>query len=252
MAQKKVLSIILPQSNRDAFKYSFNSVKNELKEIDNPIDKLRYLNERKAEYLQDSDNNKKRNPKFIEQCDIEINLIKDNLDLEKAKVAAHTEKIVSFEAKPSLKKSKKIKKKSQAKKSTGAKKIKNESADQVKSKSVFANYSNTQQTLIFYYFLTHDCKINIGSDVDTSKVAKFIHLITDKKFTSIQNSEIYKKLSKAPNYKSKTDKQILKSKIDDLETIKPLLVAYKLKSTVEFIDKEIAEYNLELRKTMKI
>ena len=106
--------------------------------------------------------------------------------------------------------------------------------------------------MIFYYFLTHDCKINIGSDVDTSKVAKFIHLITDKKFTSIQNSEIYKKLSKAPNYKSKIDKQILKSKIDDLKTIKPLLVAYKLKSTVELIDKEIAEYNLELTKKIKI
>ena len=100
-------------------------------------DKLRYLNERKAEYLQDTENNRKRNPKFIEQCDIEINLINDNLDLEKANAAAHTEKIVSFEAKPSIKKSKKqLKKKSQAKKSTGAKKIKNESADQVKSKSV--------------------------------------------------------------------------------------------------------------------
>ena len=215
-------------------------------------DKLRYLNERKAEYLQDTENNRKRNPKFIEQCDIEINLINDNLDLEKANAAAHTEKIVPFVAKPSIKKSKKIKKKSQAKKSTGAKEIKNESADQVKSKSVFANYSISQQVLIFYYFLTHDCKINIGSDVDTSKVAKFIHLITDKKFTSIQNSEIYKKLSKAPNYKSKIDKQILKSKIDDLKTIKPLLIAYKLKSTVELIDKEIAEYNLELTKKIKI
>ena len=57
-------------------------------------DKLRYLNERKAEYLQDTENNRKRNPKFIEQCDIEINLINDNLDLEKANAAAHTEKIV--------------------------------------------------------------------------------------------------------------------------------------------------------------
>ena len=103
-------------------------------------------------------------------------------------------------------------------------------------------YTNSQLTLIFYYFFKGN-GMEVRKDINIAPVAKFMHLITGKEFTATTNSEFYKKLQKAPNFKS--DKELIK----DLEVIKPLFEGVQLNDIVKLIDDEIAIAKRENKKT---
>lgn len=94
------------------------------------------------------------------------------------------------------------------------------------------SFTNSQVVLIFYFFFKY-AGIEPRKDLDVAPIAKFIHLITGKNFTGTANSDVYKKLQKAPNFK--TDKAL----IEDLKDIKSLFMKVELNEIVKMIDNEI-------------
>ena len=114
---------------------------------------------------------------------------------------------------------------------------------QTNEKPQLSNYSNGQLVLIFYYFFKHN-GLELRVDINISPIAKFIHLITGKELSVIQNSDFYKKLQKAPNIK--VDKEL----INDLEVVKALFMRVQLDEIVKMIDNEI-DVSRQERKTRK-
>jgi len=100
------------------------------------------------------------------------------------------------------------------------------------TESRLGKYTNSQLVLIFYYFFK-GLGIELRRDTDIAPIAKFLHLITGKKLSKIQNSDFYIKLSKAPNFNAD------KSLFDDLNYIKPSFEAVGLNNVVRLIDNEI-------------
>jgi hypothetical protein len=92
--------------------------------------------------------------------------------------------------------------------------------------------TKARQLLTIYYFLKASLGIEARDSNSASAVARFIHLLTGTKFTTIQNSDIYKKYLRMPNYKS--DKRL----IEDLKFIRPYFVDLGLESAVKMIDDE--------------
>lgn len=101
--------------------------------------------------------------------------------------------------------------------------------------------TNNQYVLICYYFFKY-AGVEPRKVVDIAPLAKFIHVITGKQFTKIQNSDFYKRFSKAPNFKK--DKQL----IDDLETIKIQFERVELKEIKTMIDNDIDEARTEMKR----
>lgn len=110
----------------------------------------------------------------------------------------------------------------------------------------FGEFSNSQLVLIFYYFFKY-VGIEPRVSIDIAPIAKFLHLITGKEFSNVQSSDLYKKLSKAPNHVSD------KSLIIDLNRIKPLFQKVELNEIVKMIDNEIEQCRMAIKetKTMK-
>nr|WKN35059.1 hypothetical protein K4G66_22025 [Tunicatimonas sp. TK19036] len=102
-------------------------------------------------------------------------------------------------------------------------------------------FTNSQIVLVFYYFFKY-AGIEPRRDMDIAPMAKFIHLITDKELTSVANSDYYKKLQRAPNFK--TDKQLIK----DCEIISPYFSKVGLNEIVKMIENEIDLARNELKK----
>ena len=73
-----------------------------------------------------------------------------------------------------------------------------------------------------------------------SAVARFAHLMTGTKITNIQNSDIYKKYSKMPNYKK--DEHL----IADLKFIRPYFEELHIEKAIQLIDDEIQRAIKEL------
>jgi len=132
---------------------------------------------------------------FIEKCELEIQKIKDLEDLETNKVIKGTpEKELII--------------------------------------TPLKNYTHNQIVLIFYYFFKYN-GLEPYKNIDISPIAKFIHLITGCNYTTVQNSDFYKKLQNVPNTKS--EKELIK----DLETIKSLFAMVELNEVVKLIENEI-------------
>jgi hypothetical protein len=93
--------------------------------------------------------------------------------------------------------------------------------------------TKARQLLAIYYFLKASLGIEGRDGSSTSGIARFIHLLTGTKFTTVQNSDIYKKYLQMPNYKK--DSQL----ITDLKFIRPYFVDLALDSAVKMIDEEI-------------
>lgn len=100
--------------------------------------------------------------------------------------------------------------------------------------------TKARQLLAIYYFLKASLGIVPRDQNSASGVARFIHLLTGTRFTTIQNSEIYKKYLKMPNYKS--DKKL----IEDLKYIRPYFVDLDLQSALRMIDEEMQQAIKEL------
>ena len=93
--------------------------------------------------------------------------------------------------------------------------------------------TKARQLLAIYYFLKAALGIEGRDNNSVSGIARFVHLLTGTKFTTIQNSEIYKKYLQMPNYKS--DSKL----IQDLKYIRPYFTDIGLESAVTMIDEEI-------------
>ena len=100
--------------------------------------------------------------------------------------------------------------------------------------------TKARQLLAIYYFLKASLGIEGRDSNSSSGIARFIHLLTGTKFTTIQNSDIYKKYLQMPNYK--TDGKL----IDDLKFIRPYFTDLGLESGVKMIDEEIQRAIKEL------
>jgi len=109
-----------------------------------------------------------------------------------------------------------------------------------KAKPSLGEFSNSQLVLIFYYFFKYSgIKPRVNTDI--APIAKFLHLITGKEFSNTQNSDFYKKLSKAPNHVCD------KSLIDDLNHIKPLFQKVELNEIIKMIDNEIDQCRIAIK-----
>ena len=106
-------------------------------------------------------------------------------------------------------------------------------------------FTNSQIVLLFYYFFEYT-GLKPRVEVDIAPLAKFMHLITGKDLTKITNSDYYKKLQKAPNFKS--NKELIK----DLTAIKPLFEKVELPEIVRMIDNEIDIARTEKRNNSDI
>lgn len=94
------------------------------------------------------------------------------------------------------------------------------------------NFTNSQNVLIYYYFFKAN-GLEAPHNVTIASIAKFVHLITGKSFSKLDNSEFYKKLKTAPNFKK--DAGLIK----DLEIIKPFFQKVELVEIVKMIDNEL-------------
>jgi len=113
-----------------------------------------------------------------------------------------------------------------------------------KSQQQFDRFTNSQIVLIFYYFFKFN-GLEPRVSIDIAPIAKFIHLITGKDFTTIPNSDFYKKLKSVPNFKSDKDLMI------DLEVIKPFFKTVQLNEIVKMIENEIDQARTELNQNRK-
>jgi hypothetical protein len=103
----------------------------------------------------------------------------------------------------------------------------------IRSDILFNHLTNSQVVLVFYYFFKY-CGLELRKNIDISTMAKFIHLLSGKDYTGVDNSDYYKKLkNNVPNFKS--DKQLK----NDLLIIKPFFQQTELKEIVKMIDNEI-------------
>ena len=102
------------------------------------------------------------------------------------------------------------------------------------------DFTKARQLLTIYYFLKASFGIEARDKNSASGIARFIHLMTGTKFTTIQNSDIYKKYLRMPNYK--TDSRL----IEDLKFIRPYFVDLGLESAIKMVDEEIKRAIKEL------
>lgn len=92
--------------------------------------------------------------------------------------------------------------------------------------------TNSQQVLTVYYVL--DCwGVRPRINADIADIARFMHLLTGRAYTCVDNSVFYKKLKRAPNFKK--DQGLIK----DLEVINKSLLALDLKEVSLKVDNEL-------------
>ena len=105
--------------------------------------------------------------------------------------------------------------------------------------SVFNDLTNQQQVLIFYYsMLAYGIKPRIN--VELAPIALFMHLILDKPYKSLQNSDFYKRLQTVPNFQNS------KKLIRDLEHIKPFFLRVAWRDPVQLIDNDLLKAHRHL------
>ncbi|MBX7206041.1 MAG: hypothetical protein K1X81_11510 [Bacteroidia bacterium] len=90
--------------------------------------------------------------------------------------------------------------------------------------------TRARQLLTMYFFL-RATKVE-DKKTPSSRVVRFLHLMTGTKFTTLQNSELYKKYVQMPHYKKG------ERLIEDLDFIKPYFEDLKLKEAVQMIEEE--------------
>lgn len=195
--------------------YDFEEIKEYLETLPDPKEKIKFLVEIKTQYNQNLvDLNlweeEDEESKFILMCEMEISKIKELLSLEQLQTQIPLEQL----------------------------------STPPDTKFQLGRYTNSQIVLIFYYFFKHS-RLEPRVNIDIAPIAKFIHLIIGKELTSITNSDFYKKLQAAPNFK--TDKEL----INDLEAIKPLFKKVLLNEIVKMIENEIDIARAEIKQTKK-
>lgn len=115
----------------------------------------------------------------------------------------------------------------------------NESKEDVEKES-----TEMQQLLALHYLLKAGFNMEARGSNSVSELTQLAHLLLGKKFTSLQNSSIYKKYKKLPNFDSTS--QLIK----DLKHIRPYFEKLDLKNIVELINKDLKEPEID-KKTSK-
>ena len=93
--------------------------------------------------------------------------------------------------------------------------------------------SEMQQLLALHYILKAGFEIQARGSNSVSDMTQLAHMLLGKKFTTLQNSSIYKKYKKLPNFDSTS--QLVK----DLRHIRPYFEKLDLQSIVELINKDL-------------
>jgi hypothetical protein len=101
------------------------------------------------------------------------------------------------------------------------------------SENINANGFTKARQLLAVYFLLQSLGVKHRGDAPLTSTAKLIHLISGTPFTTIQNSDIYKKYRAMPHYKKG------KELMADLNFIRPFFEAVNLKSVLQLIDEEL-------------
>ncbi|WP_157976940.1 hypothetical protein [Taibaiella helva] len=117
--------------------------------------------------------------------------------------------------------------------------VQNEAANGLTAEATDKEATKSRQLLAIYYLLKA-LGIEARNNGSVSSVARWAHLLTGTKFTTIQNSDIYKKYLRMPNYK--TDVPL----IEDLKFIRPYFVDLGIEGAVGLIDEELARAIKEL------
>ena len=99
-----------------------------------------------------------------------------------------------------------------------------------------------RQLLTLYYLLKAGFQTEHRDNGNISDVVRLAHLLTGVKFTSLQNSDIYKKYAKIPDHKAGA--QLLA----DLQYIRPYFTNLHLDSAVALIDEDIRQHEKRIRK----
>lgn len=102
-----------------------------------------------------------------------------------------------------------------------------------------------QQLLSLHYLLKTGFNIEARGSNSVSELTQFAHLLFGKKLTSLQNSSIYKKYKKLPNFESPA--QLIK----DLKHIRPYFEKLELKNIVELINKDLKEAEGDKKQSSK-
>ena len=105
--------------------------------------------------------------------------------------------------------------------------------------------SEMQQLLAFHYLLKAGFNVEARGSNSVSELTQLAHLLLGKKYTSLQNSSIYKKYKKLPNFDSTT--QLIK----DLKHIRPYFERLELKNVVEIINKDLKEAEADKKLNIK-
>jgi|GEM_PF-1096656 len=92
--------------------------------------------------------------------------------------------------------------------------------------------TEARQLLAIYFIFKAGFGIEPRHTHDISKVARFAHLMSRRRITSMQNSSIYEKLKTMPYYKKD------ESLIEDLKYIKPFFKELDMQKALELIDDE--------------
>lgn len=90
-----------------------------------------------------------------------------------------------------------------------------------------------QQLLALHYILKAGFEIEARGSNSVSELTQLAHLLLGKKFTTLQNSSIYKKYKQLPNFESPT--QLIK----DLKHIRPYFEKLDLVSILDLINKDL-------------
>ncbi len=102
-----------------------------------------------------------------------------------------------------------------------------------------------QQLLAVHYLLKAGFGIEARGSNSVSQFTQLAHLLLGKKFTTLQNSNIYKKYKKLPNFDNPT--QLIK----DLKHILRSFEAMDLKSVVDLINKDLHEAEGDNKRSKK-
>jgi hypothetical protein len=94
-------------------------------------------------------------------------------------------------------------------------------------------FTKARQLLAIHFLLSVGFGVTPRSGADVSSIARLCHLLTGTPYTSLQNSEIYKKYLRLPNIKKGLPY------LTDLQYIRGYFIELNLPKLVEAIDQEI-------------
>lgn len=100
--------------------------------------------------------------------------------------------------------------------------------------------TEARQLLAIYYLLKAGFGIEQHKSHNVAEIVRFAHLLLGVKYTNPQNSNIYKKYKKLPNYNN--GEYLIK----DLRYIRPYFVALNIHVAIELIDTQIVNTINEL------